>query len=119
MQNRNRTHNMKRLLDVAMSADFHKGETQNKQSGFELKPGQNLNQYSIVAEIGRGGMGIVYKAVDMKLNRQVAIKIILTENNVRHRERLLREAQAIAQLSHPNIVQVFELHSSPLPFLVM
>jgi len=68
-----------------------------------------IGHYRIVAELGRGGMGIVYKAHEESLNRFVAIKVLgehLTEDPS-HIERFLREAQSAASLNHPNIVQIY------------
>jgi serine/threonine protein kinase len=74
-----------------------------------------LGRYEIVSEIGRGGMGIVYRGVDTALGRTVAIKTIslsgqgTTEEAQQLRARLIREAQAAATLSHPNIVTVHDV----------
>ena len=61
--------------------------------------------------LGRGGMGVVYKARHVRLNRTVAIKMLLNgaHGSAESRERFLREAEAVASLRHPNIVQVYEL----------
>ncbi|HYM59589.1 MAG TPA: protein kinase [Thermoanaerobaculia bacterium] len=70
---------------------------------------EKIGQYTVVSQIGRGGMGIVFKARDESLNRFVAIKVLseqLTEDTI-VRQRFVREAQAAAGLSHPNIVQIF------------
>jgi serine/threonine protein kinase len=70
---------------------------------------ERIGHYRIVAELGRGGMGIVYKAHEESLNRFVAIKVLgehLTEDPS-HIERFLREAQSAASLNHPNIVQIY------------
>jgi serine/threonine protein kinase len=66
-------------------------------------------QYLVDAEIGRGGMAVVYRARDLRLNRRVAIKVLPPELafNADVRERFLREAQTSAQLAHPNIVPIF------------
>ena len=65
--------------------------------------------YDIEAEIGRGGMAIVYRARDVKLRRKVAIKVLPPELAYRDdvRQRFVREAQTAAQLSHPNIVPIY------------
>ena len=67
--------------------------------------------YEIVEELGRGGMGVVYKARELKLNRTVALKTVSfgTHASAGDLTRLRREATAIARLQHPNIVQVFEV----------
>jgi serine/threonine-protein kinase len=66
-------------------------------------------KYSLEAEIGRGGMGIVYLAQEVRLDRPVALKILPREFSSRTdlRERFLREARTAARLSHPNIIPIF------------
>jgi serine/threonine protein kinase len=65
-------------------------------------------EYSLQRELGRGGMGIVYLARDVQLDRDVAIKVLPTDlaRTVEARERFLREARMAAGLSHPNIVPI-------------
>ncbi|MEO8622818.1 MAG: protein kinase, partial [bacterium] len=65
-------------------------------------------EYSIQRELGRGGMGIVYLARDVQLDRDVAIKVLPGHLSARPglRERFLREARTAAGLSHPNIVPI-------------
>lgn len=78
----------------------------------ELEPGARVYQYEILAELGRGGMGVVYSAQDHDLGRQIALKILRTRTSRSGQDisiRLKREAQALAQLSHPNVVQVYEV----------
>ena len=76
---------------------------------------QRLGRYEIVSEVGRGGMGVVYRALDSALGRTVAIKTIrlseyATPQEVRTlRERLLRKARTAGTLAHPNIVAVYDL----------
>ena len=67
--------------------------------------------YDVGEEIGRGGMAIVYRALDLRLRRHVAVKVLPPEYAFRHdvKERFLREAQTAAQLSHPNIVPIFSV----------
>ena len=79
------------------------------------------NRYKVEAEIGRGGMGIVYRGHDARLNRPVAIKVLSSpELSAEDRARLLAEAQAAAQLNHPNVVTVYDaLEADNQPFIVM
>jgi len=81
-------------------------------------------EYLIENEIGRGGMAVVYRGVDTRLNRTVAIKVLPPDVafNQDVRERFLREAQTAAQLSHPNIVPIYSVHekdSGGLVYFVM
>ena len=79
-------------------------------------------QYLIDAEIGRGGMAVVYRARDVRLNRRVAIKVLPPELafNTDVRERFLREAQTSAQLAHPGIVPIYTVgEAEHLVFFVM
>jgi serine/threonine protein kinase/tetratricopeptide (TPR) repeat protein len=68
-----------------------------------------IGHYRIVRQIGQGGMGIVYEAIDERLERAVAIKTILRSADPHIRERMLREARAAAAVSHPHICQLFEI----------
>lgn len=68
-----------------------------------------FGRYIVLDMLGEGGMGVVLKGYDDELDRQVAIKVLHTESTGRHRSRLKREAQAMAKLSHPNVVQVYEV----------
>jgi tetratricopeptide (TPR) repeat protein len=70
--------------------------------------GARLGRYLPIEELGRGGMGRVLRAYDPKLQREVALKVLHPELGEGHTTRLVREAQAMAQLSHPNVVQVYE-----------
>ncbi len=76
---------------------------------------ENIGRYRILGEVGRGAMGIVYKAQDPAIGRTIAIKSIrlldLTDENERERlrERLFREAQSAGILSHPGIVTIYDI----------
>ncbi len=80
-----------------------------------------LGEYEIQEVIGQGGMGIVFRALDPKLNRIVAIKVMspLLAINPNARKRFLREAQAAAAVSHPHIVTIHAVDEDQLPYLVM
>jgi serine/threonine protein kinase/tetratricopeptide (TPR) repeat protein len=83
---------------------------------------QSGNSYAILGELGRGGMGVVYHARHVELKRDVALKMVLAgihadENEI---ERFRIEAEAIARLQHPNIVQVYEIGSHDgCPYLAL
>src|SRR5271157_5538189 len=70
-----------------------------------LTAGDQLGPYEILALIGAGGMGEVYRARDPRLKRDVAIKVSAAQFS----ERFEREAQAIAALNHPNICQIYDV----------
>ncbi|MGH9390102.1 MAG: protein kinase domain-containing protein, partial [Vicinamibacteria bacterium] len=73
--------------------------------------GRTLSHYQILDEISRGGMGIVYRALDLKLNREVAVKVLPSElvADSDRRRRFVQEAQAAAALNHPHIAVVHEI----------
>src|SRR5688572_1578570 len=89
-----------------------------------LKPGDFVGPFEIRGFVGQGGMGQVYRAFDPRLERTVALKIILLPDGVRapslksesgarllgeFSTRLMREARAVASLSHPNVVAIFDV----------
>jgi predicted ATPase len=77
-------------------------------------------RYRLDSQIGRGGMGVVYRATDLELHRRVAVKVISENSSDDARERLIREARAAAALNHPHIVSVYDVgEANGLPFFVM
>ncbi len=95
--------------------DLHEGmneikevEKENETKDFS-KLNQHISNYEVISLIGEGGMGEVYKALDKKLNRKVAIKMMKHEikEDVKFQNRFSTEAECIAQLNHPNIVQIY------------
>ncbi len=87
---------------------------------------RQLGRYQLQRVLGRGAMGVVYEGIDPKLNRQVAVKIILKNQindkalEAEYSARFIREAQAVARLNHPNIVTVFDFgEENDVAFLVM
>ena len=85
-----------------------------------LDSGTRLGPYEILAPLGAGGMGEVYRARDTRLDRLVAVKVLQTDTtSPRSLERFEREAKAIAALNHPRICSIYDVGTSPVPFLVM
>lgn len=82
----------------------------------ELQSGDRIGRYVILTRIGHGGMGIIYGAQDPDLDRRVALKFLLGGDGAGNlgSARLLREAQSLAQLSHPNIVAVHDVGKRPM-----
>lgn len=79
-----------------------------------MTPGTRLGPYDVTAALGEGGMGAVYRARDTKLNRDVALKVLLPEvaNDPERLARFRREAQTLAALNHPHIGAIYGLEES-------
>lgn len=122
------------------ASEFHKGDMtiigcpepvverfEQPMEEFDSPAMQRLKHFRILEQLGQGGMGEVYRAVDESLERDVAIKIIRTSNHKRNNQtearcmqRLLEEARAQARISHPNVVQVYYVDAyGETPFLAM
>jgi serine/threonine protein kinase/ABC-type transport system substrate-binding protein len=87
-----------------------------------IEPGQQILHYRIVEKIGEGGMGEVYKAEDLKLGRQVAVKLLPSGSHADHnaKSRFIQEARAASALNHPNIVTIHSIEqANGFDFIVM
>jgi serine/threonine protein kinase len=98
------------------------GEGSEAPADFRLSAGQKLGPYEIVAAIGAGGMGEVYRAKDTRLDRTVVVKVLrphlLQSADARHR--FDREARAISSLNHPHVCTLYDVgHQGGIDFLVM
>ena len=73
--------------------------------------GQTISHYNILEKLGEGGMGVVYKAQDLKLDRFVAVKFLPPQMSsyAESKARFMQEAKASAALNHPNILNVYEV----------
>ncbi|MFH0939123.1 MAG: protein kinase [Planctomycetota bacterium] len=98
------------------------GKNNNESTKFSRKMPKRIGNYEVLAEINRGGMGIVYKAFDLQLRRQVAIKVLLAGEGASEEDtkRFQRETQAIARLQHSNIVPIYVVGTHEgKPYFVM
>ncbi|QSQ19504.1 tetratricopeptide repeat protein [Pyxidicoccus parkwayensis] len=105
--------------DVSASAG-----SMSRPASRPLMRGTSVGRYVVLAPVGSGGMGVVYAAYDPKLDRKVALKLVRTDGDMpgaARQQRLLQEAQALARLSHPNVVSVHDAGSylSDQVFLAM
>ncbi|HZN91861.1 MAG TPA: serine/threonine-protein kinase, partial [Myxococcales bacterium] len=89
------------------------GAQGNESRSDRLQPGDTLGRFVVLGKQGAGGMGVVYAAYDPELDRKVALKILRSDAErslaAELRTRLLREAQAMARLSHPNVIPVYDV----------
>ncbi len=75
--------------------------------------GTRISHYEIEELIGSGGMGVVYRATDLRLERRVALKFLRPVSDLGVRQRFLREARAASSLDHPNVCTIFEVDETP------
>src|SRR2546425_130576 len=97
------------LMEKARAADDASGQRHQARASTAAAPLQQLGDYQILREVGRGGMGVVYEAQQLSLGRHVAIKVLPSHAllDPRHLGRFQREARSAAKLHHTNIVPVF------------
>jgi serine/threonine protein kinase len=91
----------------ATAAGEHASET--LADAERIEAASMIGRFTILDIVGAGGMGQVYAAYDPQLDRRVALKVLHTPDDEVARQRLVREAQALARLSHPNVVGVHEV----------
>jgi serine/threonine protein kinase len=104
-----------------------RGADEASEGTLALAEPKRLGRYQIVAELGRGAMGMVYEAYDPRIDRVVAIKIITISGDSpseseAFRTRFIREARASGRLSHPGIVTIYDVDADPVshtPYIVM
>jgi predicted Ser/Thr protein kinase len=98
---------------TATHAPTGPGDGNAKASEKPAALGKTLGKYRLERELGAGGMGVVHAAFDPDLERRVAIKVLHDQHgNDAHKQRLLREARAMARLTHPNVVTVHEVNTA-------
>src|SRR5439155_2243152 len=110
------------LLGVRQSRTEPLPKRRYNRAPMPLAPGSKLGPYEVQAPAGAGGMGEVYRALDTRLDRTVAIKVLPRElaANPESRQRLDREARSISKFSHPHICALFDIgHQDEVDFLVM
>jgi len=106
---------LKKSADPSAPGDHDKGEEANIRSGSEGEVKTSVGRYKIEGVLGKGAMGIVYKATDPKINRTVAVKTIrfsdeFDDDVIRElKQRFFREAEIAGQLSHPSIVTIYDV----------
>ena len=100
-------------LDAVKDDDFVP-LTESVQIDLNAPPGSQIGRYEVIRALGRGGMGVVYLARDPQLDRAVALKLVRPslqeDERADHFERrLMREARAMAKLSHPNVLTIYDV----------
>jgi tRNA A-37 threonylcarbamoyl transferase component Bud32 len=111
-----------KLIDLSAWANEPALSGEMESLAVALKPGDKLGPYEVMARIGAGGMGEVYKARDTRLNRIVAIKILPSNlaDSAESHDRFEREARMIASLNHPHICTLHDIgHQGTTDYLVM
>jgi serine/threonine protein kinase len=91
--------------------DVDDGPAARERPAGYLDASARIGRFAVLRQLGEGGMGVVYSAYDEELDRRVALKLLRPgrDNSERNQTRMQREARAMAKLSHPNVVQVYEV----------
>jgi len=110
---------LSKLLEQLFANDAVPGRAEAPDAP-ALPAGTRVGRFELVRELGRGGFGAVYEARDRELGRSVAIKIVRPGKAAVGEAQLAREAEAVARLSHPNLVTLFDVgHGEHGPYLVL
>lgn len=113
---------LRREVESLLAADDEAGDFLDGPACRDaIETGTRIGVYEIVAPLGSGGMGEVYRAHDPRLGREVALKILAPDlwDSPTAAARFAREARAASALNHPNIVHVYDVASEPAPFIAM
>jgi len=115
---------LRREVESLLAEVDHENLPELDVSTLEVEDGERLTlgPYTILEELGRGGMGIVYLAEDTRLHRNVALKVLTVfgAHSPSFRRRLMREAEAASRLDHPGICRVYEVgEAEGVPFIAM
>ncbi|MBK9751969.1 MAG: serine/threonine protein kinase [Nannocystis sp.] len=98
-----------RRLGSLVNAATLDASSSTSEDAAPIRPGDRVARYQVIAFLGRGGMGIVYRAHDPQLDREIALKLLVVgHKDSAGRARLLREAKAAAKVRHPNVVTVHD-----------
>src|SRR6185295_5681964 len=111
---------LRRDVEVLLSSDDHGWELLERpayeaaaellEEQQALTPGDEVGHYEVIRQLGKGGMGEVYLALDRSLGREIALKILPADYITRDRvQRFQQEARAASALNHPNIVTIYEI----------
>ncbi|HWB78462.1 MAG TPA: serine/threonine-protein kinase [Nannocystaceae bacterium] len=114
-------HGQARITSTELSPSFATPRDTSPSAAIVAGSNARIGRFTVLRELGAGGMGVVYAAYDEQLDRRVAIKVLHAgRDDERAQQRMQREAQALARLSHPNVVQVYEvgMHAGAI-FLAM
>jgi len=118
MDSKNKKKKLQALLDAVQGsqnppAPSDRAVEEGSSNHFGLDVGQTLGDFRLIRELGRGGMGVVFEAVQISLQRRVALKVLYPglSSSVRTLHRFHREAESVSQVSHPSIISVYAVGS--------